>query len=158
MLLGDQPLGEPGSEFPAARTVRAPPGTTPRGAELPRTAHRPTHQLVVQYVRDGDIVWVMPGQPDRKRWWRNLVKPLPVELWLAGEHLHGVARAINANEQPDKVAAALTAYCAVVPRTRSAGGSTVMVRIDIEHTLTAQSDVRLAVKKVARRRHRATQR
>ena len=28
-------------------------------------------ELVVQYVREGDSVWIMAGQPDRKRWWRN---------------------------------------------------------------------------------------
>ncbi len=91
-----------------------------------------TRQLVVQYVRDGDSVWVMPGRPDRKRWWRNLIEPLPVELWLAGEHLHGTACALNADEQPDEVSAALNAYGATVHRARNAPDhAAVMVRIDV---------------------------
>src|SRR6266545_7087393 len=30
------------------------------------------HELVVQYAQDGHQIWVMPGHPERKRWWRNL--------------------------------------------------------------------------------------
>lgn len=89
-----------------------------------------TRQLVVQYVRDGDRVWVVPGRPDRKQWWRNLVEPRPVELWLAGEHLHGIACALDADEQPDDVADARTAYRAAVPRARPRGHPVIMVRTD----------------------------
>ena len=89
-------------------------------------------ELVVQYVRDGDRVWVMPGQPNRKQWWHNMREPMPVELWLAGQNLHGVASAISDRDQPTDVVDALTVYRTVFPRARNAGGSTVMVRIDVD--------------------------
>jgi hypothetical protein len=47
-------------------------------------------KLVVQYVREGDQVWSWPGQPQRKRWWRNMAEPQPVEVWLAGSRHSGV--------------------------------------------------------------------
>src|SRR6476661_4184487 len=49
------------------------------------------HELVVQYARDGDTVWVLVGQADRKTWWHNLRQPADVDLWLAGQHLRARA-------------------------------------------------------------------
>ena len=90
-----------------------------------------TRELVVQYVRDGDRVWILPGQPDRKRWWRNMREPLPVELWLAGQNVHGVARVVTDGEAQTEVADAVAAYVKVFPRTRAANGPGVMVRVDL---------------------------
>ena len=88
------------------------------------------HELVVQYVREGDRVWVMPGQPDRKRWWRNMREPLAVEMRLAGHDVRGTAVALDAGDAPDEVAAAVTTYRTVFPR--ATGPAAVMVRIDLE--------------------------
>lgn len=91
-----------------------------------------THQLVVQYVHSGSDVWVMPGAPERKQWWRNLRQPTPVDLWLAGQSRHGLARAITDGDQPDEVTRGLDAYRTVFPRARRSDGSTVMVRVVLE--------------------------
>lgn len=93
------------------------------------------HELVVQYVRDGARVWVMVGEPERKRWWRNMIRPVLVDLVLAGHNVSGVARAIDTSGQPDEVARAVAAYVENFPRARPAadrpGMLTVMVRIDL---------------------------
>jgi hypothetical protein len=55
-----------------------------------------TYELVCQYARDGDRVWILVGQADRKTWWRNLSTPSPVELWLAGRRHSATAVAVTA--------------------------------------------------------------
>ena len=73
------------------------------------------HELVCQYARAGDTVWVLVAKAAEKTWWRNLRAGADVELWLAGEHLRARAVAVEGAEQPDEAAAGLTAYLAAVP-------------------------------------------
>src|SRR3954452_11148574 len=63
------------------------------------------HELVVQYARDGDTVWVLVGLADRKTWWHNLRQPADVDLWLAGEHVHARAVVVSGAVDPDPAAA-----------------------------------------------------
>ena len=93
-------------------------------------------ELVVQYVRDGNRVWIVPGQPDRKRWWRNMLEPHTVELWLAGEHLSGVARVLT-NAAGEEQVQGLAAYRSVFPRVMEAA---VMVRVDAGHDPPGEPD------------------
>jgi hypothetical protein len=93
-----------------------------------------TYELVVQYVRDGDRVWIMPGLAERKRWWRNMREPLPVELWLAGQHVQGAARAITNEQAPNEVADAFAAYVKGFPRSGNGARPEVMVRVDLVRT------------------------
>ena len=90
-----------------------------------------TRELVVQYARDGDRVWILPGQPDRKRWWRNMREPVPVELWLAGHNVHGGARVVTNVDAPQEIADAFAAYLEAFPRMRDANGPAAMVRVDL---------------------------
>jgi F420H(2)-dependent quinone reductase len=97
-----------------------------------------THELVVQYVRDGDHVWIMPAQPDRKRWWRNMRQPLPVDIRLGGHDEHGVAQVTTRLEEPDGFATYVKAF----PKTPNTDESAVMVRVDLSPATTAgPSDV-----------------
>jgi hypothetical protein len=48
-----------------------------------------TYTIPVGYERHGDVVSIHIDWPERKRWWRNLREPAPVELRLAGERLTG---------------------------------------------------------------------
>ena len=51
--------------------------------------------IPVAYKRDGDVVTIEVGWPERKKWWRNLREPgAPVTLRLKGtDHTgHAVAR------------------------------------------------------------------
>ena len=84
------------------------------------------HELVVQYAREGDRVWIMPGAPERKQWWRNMRDPLAVDLWLAGRPFHGVATAVR---DPSALASGLKVYTKVFP---SAPAATVMVCVDLD--------------------------
>jgi hypothetical protein len=50
-----------------------------------------SYELPVQYARDGDRVWILPGAPGRTTWWRNLRGGAAVDLVLAGHDRHGRA-------------------------------------------------------------------
>jgi hypothetical protein len=90
-----------------------------------------THELVVQYVRDGDVVWIVPGHPERKRWWRNMRDPWPVEMWLTGNHLAGVARAVTEADDSESVSTTLARYRVTFPRVTP---TPVAVRVDVSPT------------------------
>ena len=90
------------------------------------------HELVVQYARDGDTVWVLVGRADRKTWWHNLRRPADLELWLAGEHVRARAVVVAGSADPDQAGAGLTVYRRSVPRApRVDPGTATLVRIDI---------------------------
>jgi hypothetical protein len=65
--------------------------------------------LPCMYARDGQDLYVVPGQPGRKVWWRNLRQPTPVRLRLQGRDLEGIA---TASSDPKAVAAGLGQYLA----------------------------------------------
>jgi hypothetical protein len=75
-----------------------------------------TYELVCQYARDGDRVWILVGQADRKTWWRNLSTPSPVELWLAGRRHSATAVAVTGSQDTEECVRGLRAYLAAVPR------------------------------------------
>ena len=94
----------------------------------------------------------MPGQPERKNWWRNLRLPTTVDVWLAGRHHRATAVAIDGHEHPNEVADALAEYLAQLPRARAGlhvdettdlmtiAPSVVMVRVDVAPGGAQQAD------------------
>jgi hypothetical protein len=90
------------------------------------------HELVVQYARDGDTVWVLVRHAERKTWWHNLRRPADVELWLAGQHVRARAVVVDGSTDADQAAVGLAAYRRAVPRggPRDAGTAT-LVRADV---------------------------
>jgi hypothetical protein len=115
-----------------------------------------SYELPVQYAREDDRVWILPGAPGRKAWWRNLCGRAEVDLVLAGHHRHGYATVICPIQEPEFVAG-LTAYLHAHPRARRALGlprhtspspdghaldqitdSTVLVRVDLDDQAAEQ--------------------
>jgi hypothetical protein len=81
------------------------------------------HELPVQYARDGARIWILPGSPEHKTWWRNLRDGAEVDLVLAGHGIHGHAMVIDGTRQPE-FAEGLAAYLRAVPQARRALGLT----------------------------------
>jgi len=79
------------------------------------------HELVVQYAREGSEVWIVPGQPQRKTWWRNFSTSRSVELRLAGEACNGRAVVLG-DDQPEEVRRAIATYLRHLPRAADALG------------------------------------
>ena len=79
-------------------------------------------ELVVGYARSGPTVWIVVGQPQSKRWWRNLAAPAEVTLWLAGRRVQGRAVAVEGASQPDEARRGLAAYLDRMPAAARAFG------------------------------------
>lgn len=79
------------------------------------------HELPVQFARDGNRIWILPGLPEHKTWWRNLRGGSDVYLVVAGHDIHGHAMVIDRSRQPE-FAEGLTAYLRAVPQARRALG------------------------------------
>ena len=93
-----------------------------------RSGHRYT--LPVQYARadHGLILW--PAHHDRKRWWRNLQPPAPVQLRVARRELHRTAQVLI--DDPAQIADALTIFPGQVPE-RSACAGPLCRRVPRRH-------------------------
>jgi F420H(2)-dependent quinone reductase len=72
------------------------------------------HSLPCMYARDRQDLYIVPGQPDRKVWWRNLRQPTRVRLRLQGRDLTGTA---TASSDPEAVAPGLRRYLTRYPKT-----------------------------------------
>jgi hypothetical protein len=83
-----------------------------------RTGRR--YELPVQFARNGNCIWILPGSPEHKTWWRNLRGGADVDLVLAGHDMHGHAMVIDPRQT--EFAEGLAAYLRAVPRARRALG------------------------------------
>jgi deazaflavin-dependent oxidoreductase (nitroreductase family) len=101
----------------------------------------------VQYAREGDTIWVLPGHPETKTWWRNLRAGAPVHLHVEGADVVGTAVAISGDADPEEAVRGLRAYLRRTPAAARAVGVAadaddealwraaarcVLVRIDLE--------------------------
>jgi deazaflavin-dependent oxidoreductase (nitroreductase family) len=68
------------------------------------------YTLPVQYVKDGDVVWVLVGNSEQKTWWRNLRDEAPVEVVLRHRVRHGRGRAHTFDQHPETVEEGLRRY------------------------------------------------
>jgi deazaflavin-dependent oxidoreductase (nitroreductase family) len=53
-----------------------------------RKSNKP-YTLPVQYVQNGKVIYILPGMPEKKTWWRNLRGGIPVWVTLRGETRSG---------------------------------------------------------------------
>lgn len=108
------------------------------------------YELPVQYARSGNCIWILPGSPERKTWWRNMRDGADVRLVLAGREFRGHALVIDRSREQE-LAEGLAVYLHAVPQARRAIGlgkhaslspdgaglrqirdSAVMIRVDLD--------------------------
>jgi len=70
----------------------------------------------VMYAREGDSLWVVCGEADRKSWWRNLQEPAPVGLRLRGKEYRARGRAILGRREPAIATGGLAAWVRRFPK------------------------------------------
>ena len=68
------------------------------------------HTLPVQYVRDGQSVYILVGNAEQKTWWRNLRGGQPVRLMIAGRSVAGRAEVWQGEGDVGRIAPALRLY------------------------------------------------
>lgn len=103
----------------------------------------------VQFVRDGDTIWVLPGHPESKTWWRNLRSGAPVRLHLEGVDVGGTAVAISGDTDPEEAVRGLRAYLRRTPAAARAVGvaadaSDEELRAAAEHAVVVRIELQVA--------------
>lgn len=68
------------------------------------------YSLPVQYVQSGNTIYIMPGMPEQKNWWRNLLEAAPVQLTLRGQTLAGNAIVLDPNSDSEAILQGLGLY------------------------------------------------
>ena len=81
------------------------------------------YTLPAQYARLGSTVYIVPGQAERKTWWRNLRGGAPVTLRLGGRDVRGQATALTAQDGDALVDAALAYFGRFTQAAQMAGVS-----------------------------------
>ena len=74
-----------------------------------------SYTFPVQYVDDGDSLWIISGGGPEKTWWRNLVGGGPVRVLLRRAHRDGYATAHTYASDPTMVTEGLRRYVARFP-------------------------------------------
>jgi hypothetical protein len=59
--------------------------------------------LPVNYAQDGHMIYIVPGMPERKNWWRNFREKTPVQLTLRGEVLSGNGMLLDPATQLEEI-------------------------------------------------------
>jgi hypothetical protein len=103
----------------------------------------------VQYVRDGDTIWVLPGHPETKTWWRNLRSGAPVRLHVEGVDVGGTALAISGDTDPEEAVRGLRAYLRRTPAAARAVGvaadaSDEDLRVAAQHCVVVRIELQTA--------------
>jgi deazaflavin-dependent oxidoreductase (nitroreductase family) len=109
------------------------------------------YTLPVQYVQDGETIYIVPGAAEKKTWWRNLRGGATVILRLRGKQKPGRAALLEGETDVESIAAAFTPYLKRFPPSaniysirikedgsfdlediRKAAKSLIIVRVDIK--------------------------
>lgn len=102
------------------------------------------YRLPVQYAQDGQRIFILPGQPEKKTWWRNFNDETPITLTLRGKTLGGQARLLNPQADPQATQDGLAAYLRRFPALAKAH----KVRTETDGTFNA-GDIREAAAAVS---------
>jgi deazaflavin-dependent oxidoreductase (nitroreductase family) len=68
------------------------------------------YRLPVQYAQDGGRIFILPGQPEMKTWWRNFKEETPVTITLRGKVIGGTAHLLEAPADSQIAQDGLRAY------------------------------------------------
>jgi len=68
------------------------------------------YTLPVQYVQIGETFYMVAGQAEQKRWWRNLVGGPGVRLWVRGKEYQATARVVTGGQDDAALVDGLIAY------------------------------------------------
>ncbi|MGD0575822.1 MAG: nitroreductase/quinone reductase family protein [Anaerolineales bacterium] len=69
-----------------------------------------TYTLPVQYVQSGNAIYILPGSPEHKTWWRNLKGDAPVEILLRRQRLRAEAGLLVGQADLELLCEALALY------------------------------------------------
>jgi deazaflavin-dependent oxidoreductase (nitroreductase family) len=73
------------------------------------------YTLPVQYVQDGDHVYIVPGYAEKKTWWRNLKGGMDVQLTLKGRTVSGEGILLERDADTEEILKAFGLYLQHIP-------------------------------------------
>lgn len=73
------------------------------------------YTLPVGYAQNGKQIYILPGNPEKKTWWRNLKGGLPLELTLRGQVLQAQGRLLDPQAEQAELAHGLGVYLQQTP-------------------------------------------
>jgi deazaflavin-dependent oxidoreductase (nitroreductase family) len=97
------------------------------------------YSLPVQYAQAGNIIYIVPGMPGQKTWWRNLIEAAPVKLTLRGKRLEGNAVVLKPEAEADEIMAGFDLFLRRFP----AMAKTIGIRRTADGSFSAE-ELRLA--------------
>lgn len=68
------------------------------------------YTLPVQYVQDGNHIYILPGYAEKKTWWRNLKGGMDVQLMLKGQTLSGYGILLKRESDAEEILKAFGLY------------------------------------------------
>lgn len=92
----------------------------------------------VEYLQEGQNLWIMVGSPEKKKWWKNLTESTLINLCLRGEWISGEAIAIRGDLDPNQVSEGLKLWIKKFPQIEKKVNSsekiskTVLVKVLID--------------------------
>jgi hypothetical protein len=101
------------------------------------------YTLPVQYAQEGKVIYIVPGMPEQKTWWRNLQGGLPVKLTLRGKVVGATGRLLDPLTDAAEILNGSTVYLRAFP----ALAKMYNVRIGADGSFDAD-DLRTAAEKV----------
>lgn len=69
----------------------------------------------VSYLEDGKTIYVIPGMPKKKVWWRNIHQNTPVKIRLRGEELSARATLLSPDSDLETMTNALKLFFRKMP-------------------------------------------
>ena len=73
------------------------------------------YTLPVQYVQDGEHIYIVPGFAEKKTWWRNLKGGADVQVTLKGQTKPGRGILLERGTDANEIVKALEAYIRCFP-------------------------------------------
>ncbi len=101
------------------------------------------YTLPVQYVQDGNNIYIVPGYPEKKTWWQNLKDGLDVRLLLKGQTRCGWGIILDCESNLKEIIGAFGLYLQRFP----SSAKIYNVRIE-EEGLPNMEDLHTAVKSI----------
>lgn len=80
------------------------------------------YSLPVQYFPDGNTLYLMPGSPEKKTWWRNLLGGAAVRVTLRGQTLEGKGVLLDLESDREKTLKGLGQYLRRFPSLAASKG------------------------------------
>ena len=68
------------------------------------------YTLPVQYAQTGNYIYILPGMPEQKTWWRNLKAGAPVRVTLAGQTVAGSGKLLEPESELETIVKGFDLY------------------------------------------------